>query len=138
MLFAGLAVGLQTKEKDAWILIGVLSLHKVAVAFSVGFQFEVNMTSIKSALLSLCSLSIVAPIGVAIGYIVTEFGGDSYERELISGILQCLSVGCFLHVTFFEILSSEMSVAKDRHYWRVFFIIVGFAVMIGIQFVKKD
>ena len=108
MIFAGLAVGLQTKEQSAWILVGVLSLHKIAVAFSVGFQLELNFKKFKSALLSLFLLSIVAPIGIIIGYVVIEFGGDSYERKLVSGILQSLSVGCFLYVTFFEILCQEM------------------------------
>jgi zinc transporter 1/2/3 len=137
MVFAGLAVGLQTDETDAWILVGVMSLHKVAVAFSVGFQLEVSVTKFTAALLSLFSLSIVAPFGVVIGYIVTECGGDTYEQKLVSGILQSLSVGCFLYVTFFEILCHEMYKTKERSYWKVFFIVLGFAVMVGVQFVKE-
>lgn len=138
MMFAGLAVGLQTNEKDAWILLGVLSFHKIAVAFSIGFQLEANLASFKSALLSLFLLSIVAPIGVVIGYVVTEAGENAQGQELASGILQSLSVGCFLYVTFFEILCYEVYATKDRSHWKVLFTVIGFAVIVGIQFVKDD
>lgn len=138
MIFEGLAVGLQKEEEDAWILLGVLSLHKIAVAFSVGFQLEENLRKFKYVILSLFLLSIVAPIGVVIGYIVTEVGDDAHGQDVASGVLQSLSVGCFLYVTFFEILNHEIHIAKERSHWKVFFTIIGFAIVVGIQFVKHD
>lgn len=138
MIFEGLAVGLQKEEEDAWILLGVLSLHKVAVAFSVGFQLEENLQKFKYVILSLFLLSIVAPIGVVIGYIVTEVGEDAHGQEIASGVLQSLSVGCFIYVTFFEILSHEIHITKERSHLKVLFTIIGFAIVVGIQFVKHD
>ncbi|XP_061174175.1 zinc transporter ZIP3-like [Saccostrea echinata] len=138
MIFEGLAVGLQTEEEDAWILLGVLSLHKVAVAFSVGFQLEENLKKFKYVLLSLFLLSIVAPIGVAIGYIVTEAGEDAHGQDIASGVLQSISVGCFLYVTFFEILNNEIHITKERSHLKVLFTVLGYIVVIGIQFVKHD
>ncbi|XP_062605551.1 zinc transporter ZIP1-like [Saccostrea cucullata] len=138
MIFEGLAVGLQTEEEDAWILLGVLSLHKVAVAFSVGFQLEENLKKFKFVLLSLFLLSIVAPIGVVIGYIVTEVGEDAHGQDIASGVLQSISVGCFLYVTFFEILSNEIHITKERSHLKVLFTVIGYLVVIGIQFVKHD
>lgn len=87
MIFEGLAVGLQKEEEDAWILLGVLSLHKIAVAFSVGFQLEENLRKFKYVILSLFLLSIVAPIGVVIGYIVTEVGDDAHGQDVASDVL---------------------------------------------------
>lgn len=138
MIFEGLAVGLQKEEEDAWILLGVLSLHKIAVAFSVGFQLEENLKKIKYIILSLFLLSIVAPIGVVIGYIVTEVGDDAHGQDIASGVLQSLSVGCFLYVTFFEILNHEIHITKERSHWKVLFTIIGFVIVVGIQFVKHD
>ncbi|XP_048736341.1 zinc transporter ZIP1-like [Ostrea edulis] len=138
MIFEGLAVGLQKEEEDAWLLLGVLSLHKVAVAFSVGFQLEENLRKFKYVILSLFVLSIVAPIGVVIGYIVTEAGEDAHGQDIASGILQSLSVGCFLYVTFFEILCDEIYTTKERSHWKVLFTVIGFAAVVGIQFVKHD
>ncbi|XP_056006340.1 zinc transporter ZIP1-like [Ostrea edulis] len=138
MIFEGLAVGLQTEEEDAWLLLGVISLHKVAVSFSVGFKLEENLRKFKFVLLSLFVLSIVSPIGVVIGYIVTEAGEDAHGQDIASGILQSLSVGCFLYVTFFEILCHEIHTTKERSHWKVLFTIIGFAIVVGIQFVKHD
>lgn len=83
-------------------------------------------------------MSIVAPIGVVIGYIVTEVGDDAHGQDIASGVLQSLSVGCFLYVTFFEILNHEIHITKERSHWKVLFTIIGFVIVVGIQFVKHD
>ncbi|XP_048735284.2 zinc transporter ZIP1-like [Ostrea edulis] len=138
MVFEGLAVGLQTEEEDAWILLGVLSLHKVAVAFSVGVQLKENLRKFQYVILSLFALSIMTPIGVVIGYIVAETGEDAHGQGIASGVLQSLSVGCFLYVTFMEILGNELYPTKERSHWKVLFTVIGFAVIAAIQFIKHD
>jgi zinc transporter 1/2/3 len=138
MVFEGLAIGLQTDEGDAWLLLGVICLHKVVVAFSVGFQLKENLNQVRKAILSLFVLSVMTPIGIGIGYIVAETGKNGNGQDIASGILQSLSVGCFFYVTFLEILNDEICTTKDRSHCKVLFTAVGFGIMVGLQFVKGN
>lgn len=136
MIFEGLSVGLQKTDSDAWKLLGILALHKCTVAFSVGLQLAEGLKRLRSVIVSLTLLSIVAPIGVVIGYIVTETGQDSRSENIAAGVLQSLSVGSFIYVTFFEILNRELT--KGRNLLKVVFTMVGFGLVILLQFFKDE
>ncbi|XP_062588181.1 zinc transporter ZIP1-like [Saccostrea cucullata] len=136
MIFEGLSVGLQRSDPNTWKLLGILAIHKCIVAFSVGLQLAEGFKKFRSILVSLTLLSIVAPIGVVIGYIVTETGEDSHSESIAAGVLQSLSVGSFIYVTFFEILNKELK--KGRNLSKVVFTIVGFGLVIGLQFFKDE
>ncbi|KAK3083687.1 hypothetical protein FSP39_001476 [Pinctada imbricata] len=137
MLFEGLAVGLQETNQDVWELVGILTLHKCLVAFSAGLQLEEALHSFMKLLISMIGFSLVAPIGVGIGFIVTEYGGDGQAQGIASGVLQSLATGTFFYVTFFEILQKEL--ANTYNLLKVFFTVIGFLVVIGVQFMPdKD
>ncbi|XP_061174180.1 zinc transporter ZIP1-like [Saccostrea echinata] len=136
MIFEGLSVGLQRSDPNTWKLLGILTIHKCIVAFSVGLQLAEGFKKFRSILVSLTLLSIVAPIGVVIGYIVTETGEDSHSEAIAAGVLQSLSVGSFIYVTFFEILNKELR--KGRNLSKVVFTILGFGLVIGLQFYKDE
>lgn len=134
MIFEGLSVGLQKTDPDTWRILGVLALHKCIVAFSVGLQLAEGFKRLRNIISSLALLSIVAPIGVIIGYIVTETGEDSRSENIAAGVLQALSIGSFIYVTFFEILNKELE--KGRNIWKVLSTIIGFAVVVGLLFIR--
>ncbi|KAK3084085.1 hypothetical protein FSP39_007870 [Pinctada imbricata] len=137
MLFEGLAVGLQETNQDVWELVGILTLHKCLVAFSAGLQLEEALHSFMKLLISMIGFSLVAPIGVGIGFMVTEYGGDGQAQGIASGVLQSLATGTFFYVTFFEILQKEL--ANTYNLLKVFFTVIGFLVVIGVQFMPdKD
>ncbi|KAK3097304.1 hypothetical protein FSP39_008515 [Pinctada imbricata] len=136
VIFEGIVVGTQNSEDDVWILLGILSLHKCIVAFSVGINIELNISSFKKAFAALFVFSIIAPIGVAIGIVVTETGtGNSHG--IAAGVLQSLATGTFLYVTFFEMLQKE--VGHGKSILKVICVTIGFLVIVGIQFLPdKD
>lgn len=134
MIFEGLSVGLQKTDPDTWRIMGVLALHKCIVAFSVGLQLAEGFKRLRNIISSLVLLSIVAPIGVMIGYIVTETGEDSRSENIAAGVLQGLSIGSFIYVTFFEILNKELE--KGRNVWKVFSTMLGFGVVVGLLFIR--
>jgi zinc transporter 1/2/3 len=136
MVFEGLSVGLQKTDSETWELLGILALHKFTVAFSVGLQLAEGLKRLRSVLVSLTLLSIVAPVGVVIGYIVTETGIDSQSENIAGGVLQSLSVGSFIYVTFFEILNRELT--KGRNLLKVVFTMVGFGLVILLQFFSDE
>lgn len=134
MIFEGLSVGLQKTDPDTWRIMGVLTLHKCIVAFSVGLQLAEGLKKLRNIIFSLALLAIVAPIGVIIGYIVTETGEDSRSENIAAGVLQGLSIGSFIYVTFFEILNKELE--KGRNIWKVLSTTLGFGVVVGLLFIR--
>ena len=136
MIFEGLSVGLQQTDQDTWKLMGVLSLHKCIVAFSVGLQLAEGLKKLRHIIVSLVLLAVVAPIGVVIGYVVTEVGEDSNSEHIAAGVLQSLSIGSFIYVTFFEILGKEL--AKGRNLSKVLCTILGFAIVGGMRFTSDS
>lgn len=69
-----------------------------------------------------------------IGYIVTETGEDSRSENIAAGVLQGLSIGSFIYVTFFEILNKELE--KGRNVWKVLSTMLGFGVVVGLLFIR--
>ncbi|KAK3096798.1 hypothetical protein FSP39_003409 [Pinctada imbricata] len=136
MIFEGLAVGLQETNQEVWKLVGILTLHKCIVAFSTGLQLEETLHSFKKVLLLIIGFSFVAPLGVGIGFLVTEYGGEGQAQGISSGVLQSMATGTFFYITFFEILQKEL--ANSYNLLKVLFTVVGFTVVIGLQFLPDD
>ena len=136
MVFEGLALGLQDSNSKVWQLLGVITMHKCIVSFSTGLQLNESLKTFRKVLLSIIGFSIVAPLGVLIGFLVTEYGGEGSAQGIASGVLQSLSTGTFFYVTFFEILQKELANAHNLP--KVAVTILGFLVTIGLKFVPKE
>ncbi|KAK3098253.1 hypothetical protein FSP39_017640 [Pinctada imbricata] len=135
MVFEGLAIGLQKTESEVWTLLGVISIHKCMVAFSLGLQLW-TFRQMRNILLATAGFSLVAPIGVGIGIAVSEFGGNGKARGIASGVLQSLTTGTFLYITFFEILQKELCHKYDLV--KVFWSILGFVLVMGVNLISED
>ncbi|XP_056019742.1 zinc transporter ZIP3-like [Ostrea edulis] len=132
MIFEGLALGLERTDAGVWSLLGILALHKCVVAFSVGLQLSESLQTLKSVLLSLLAFSVVAPVGVVIGFLVTEYGDGGLAQKIAAGVLQSLATGTFFYVTFFEILQKELT--QGYNLYNVLYTVVGFSTVIGVEF----
>ncbi|XP_062588124.1 zinc transporter ZIP3-like [Saccostrea cucullata] len=132
MIFEGLALGLEQTESGVWSLLGILALHKCIVSFSVGLQLSESLQRVKPVILSLIAFSAVAPAGVAIGFLVTEYGDNARAQKIAAGVLQSLATGTFFYVTFFEILQKELT--KGHNLYNVFSTFLGFSAVIGVEF----
>ncbi|XP_061172240.1 zinc transporter ZIP3-like isoform X2 [Saccostrea echinata] len=127
MIFEGLALGLEQTESGVWSLLGILALHKCIVSFSVGLQLSESLQRTQPVILSLIAFSAVAPVGVAIGFLVTEYGDNARAQKIAAGVLQSLATGTFFYVTFFEILQKELT--KGHNLYNVFSTFMGFLTL---------
>lgn len=135
MIFEGMAIGLQDTVADTWTLVAAISIHKAVIVFSVGLKLKEIVESNLKIILYILYLSLVSPIGIAIGIGVTGSGDDSVQDKA-SGILQSLAAGTFLYVTFFEILQKELS--NGYSLLKVFLTFVGFAAMAALKLLDSD
>merc|ERR1719430_2858752 len=80
-------------------------------------------------------LSVVTPIGVLIGIIVTiHMDQASGEQILIIGVLQGLAGGTLLYITFFEVLARDkLSKYGMSGLLGALAVMLGFMVMAGME-----
>ncbi|XP_071449773.1 zinc transporter ZIP1-like [Hetaerina americana] len=135
-LFEGLAIGLQPNVDALLQIFVAVALHKLVIAFSLGLnlvQSELEVSSIVKSNLLFC---LTTPIGLAIGMGVEEFGHSMYSSA-INGVLQGLSCGTFVYVTFFEVLPHELNIGQDR-LMKVLAILIGFSFVCGVIYLDPS
>ena len=131
-VFEGLAIGLQPNNTAVWSLFAAVIIHKCVIAFSLGIQFAENLQHTGRAVLFVVFFAVMSPLGTAIGTAMTETThGGSESVDIASTILQGLSTGVFLYVTFFESLGSE--VGSDHSLIKVGLIVLGYSAIAIIQ-----
>jgi len=134
-LFEGLAVGLEETSVGVWQLFLAIAIHSIVIVFCIGTDMVVKGTKRSRIILSMVVLSLVTPIGVLAGIILTlhtraETGGDI----LLMGVLQGLAAGTLVYITFFEVLSKDK---LTRHgmsgFLGVLFVVSGFSFMAALN-----
>ncbi|XP_033749186.1 zinc transporter ZIP3-like [Pecten maximus] len=137
MIFEGMAIGLQNTVSNTWTLVAAISVHKAVIVFSVGLKMKEIVEGNLRIILYILYLSLVSPIGIAVGLAVTSTGsGNDSVQNKSSGILQSLAAGTFLYVTFFEILQKELS--NGYSLLKVFLTFLGFAAMTALKVLDTD
>ncbi|XP_057579113.1 zinc transporter ZIP2 isoform X1 [Hippopotamus amphibius kiboko] len=107
-LFEGLAVGLQpTVAATVQLCLAVLA-HKGLVVFGVGLRLVQVGTGSRWAVLSILSLALMSPLGLALGLAVPQEDSTG-GRRLAQAVLEGMAAGTFLYVTFLEILPRELA-----------------------------
>jgi len=107
-IFEGMAIGLEEKESGVWKLFLAVAIHATAILFCIGTEMIADNTRTALIVTYMVVLSIVTPIGVVIGIIVTEYMEEaSGEHVLAIGVLQGLAAGSLLYITFCEVLTRE-------------------------------
>lgn len=127
-IFEGLSLGLQTTVQRVFTLLVALMCHEIIISFSLGLQFVKCKYSLRRMLVTSACCSIIMPIGVAIGMIMSEVGATSTALDMANGILQAFACGTFIFVTFFEILQEEIN-PHDTSIGKVTGAAIGFTVM---------
>lgn len=130
-IFEGLALGLESSAQQVLTLLIAVLIHKAIISFTVGIRFAETMNSTRRTVIALLVLSIMAPVGVAIGTLVTETGQQSLATDVASAVLQGLATGTFLYVTFFEVLLEQMK--DDHNVLKVLAVVGGFACITVLE-----
>lgn len=129
-LFEGLAVGLEGSTSNVWYMFGAVSAHKLVIAFCIGVELVTSDMRIRLVIIYVFTFAVVSPLGIGIGIILSEKGGNSMTIPSI--FLQGLASGTLLYVVFFEILSTERKSGLKK-FSAVF---IGFSLMLGITFLE--
>jgi zinc transporter 1/2/3 len=127
-IFDGMGVGLQQKTQNVWNLLIAVVCHEVVIGFSLGLDFMKNNYTWRRLLITAFLCSLIMPIGILIGIGISEFGNETAELQIVNGLLQGLTCGTFIYVTFMEILHEEMD-AMDTSVAKVTSVLMGFGLM---------
>lgn len=137
-VFEGISVGLKHTNRAVWTLTIAILSHEVVIAFCLGMQLVSTYKSKKKVVIAGTLCSAMVPVGIAIGMLIMETGGgdESQNLNLLNGILQALSTGVFVYVTFFEILGGEVN-PNDSSITKIVFILLGFLVLAALGLVPE-
>ncbi|XP_005102657.1 zinc transporter ZIP1 [Aplysia californica] len=139
-IFDGLAVGLQKDANEVWQVFAAIAVHKSIIAFCLGLEMFKNYAhSPVKAFLWMCLFSLMSPIGIGLGIILTSGNINEDAKDLSSSILQGVAAGTFLYVTFLEILCSYMGhrCVKSRFIY-ILCSAAGFGIMAFVKVLDSD
>jgi zinc transporter 1/2/3 len=133
-VFEGLAIGLQHTQRDVWYLFTAVSIHACAILFCIGLELVTSGIRLLNLVLYVVILSLVSPLGVVIGILVTvNSSTEGPVQDLVVAVLQGIAGGTILYITFFEVLDREKRKETGCGIMRIVFILVGFSVMVALQ-----
>ncbi|XP_056408237.1 zinc transporter ZIP2 [Hyla sarda] len=125
-VFEGLAIGLQSKYASALQIAIAVLIHKGIIVFSLSLKLIQSRTTKVWLSIYIVIFSLMSPIGITIGIVVTL--KKSAIVTVVQAVLEGISSGTFVYVTFLEILPSELN-SGTRPILRLFFIVIGFTIM---------
>lgn len=118
-------IGAQTENtENLWFLLIAISIHMSLIAFSVTLRLLMEQRNYLRILLSMCLWSLMGPIGMLTTSVMTSRLG------FVNGVFQCLSAGTFIHVTFLDMLSSDLSNRKIFPLGNLILITTGFFIVV--------
>ncbi|ETE61967.1 Zinc transporter ZIP2, partial [Ophiophagus hannah] len=125
-VFEGLAIGVQKETTDTIQLCLAVLIHKAIMGFSLSLKLVQSSTKLQWRILYLVVFALMSPIGISVGIGVSLFNGDG--SGLAQAVLEGVSAGTFLYVTFLEILPYELG-SHESPFTKFLFISLGFSIM---------
>jgi len=105
----GITTGLKTTTVEVWaIFIGNL-VHETVIAFCLGLQLVRNYDNRRPVVIAAVSYSLMNPVGLLVATAIFESVEANPQIDLANGIFQALTSGCFIYVTFCEILEGQIT-----------------------------
>ncbi|CAH0551354.1 unnamed protein product [Brassicogethes aeneus] len=127
-IFEGLAIGLQNEIATIWYLFTAVTIHSATILFCMGLELLIAKTKTKTIILQMLLLAATSPFGVIIGLLITlKADMNTKAKSAAVVILEGLSTGTILYITFFEVLNRE----KARRVYRLY---RGICIMGGFTF----
>ncbi|CAH1999658.1 unnamed protein product [Acanthoscelides obtectus] len=135
-VFEGLAIGLQKSTADIWFLFTAVSIHSATILFCISLELLLAKSRVSFIYTQMIFLALASPFGVLLGLVVTQkYDTETKSKSMAVVLLEGLSAGTILYITFFEVLNRE----KERRVYRVyraFCIIGGFSLMAFLQYLE--
>lgn len=137
-VFEGISIGLKHTQASVWSLCVAIISHEVIIAFSLGMQLTRTYSSTKRIVGASVFCSLMVPVGVALGMSIMETGSQGNKAiDITNGVLQGMSTGVFIYITFFEILASEMSHGQ-LSLAKLLFMLFGFVIMAALGLIPEQ
>ncbi|XP_069796686.1 zinc transporter ZIP1 [Narcine bancroftii] len=130
-VFEGMALGLQETSARVVEICVALSLHKCVVAFSLSLKLVQSRLRRKVVIACALAFAITSPLGIGLGIVLTE---DS-SHQLACTVLEGMTTGTFIYITFMEILPHELNSSYQR-ICKAIMLILGFSLVTGVLFIK--
>lgn len=135
-IFEGMTIGLQHTVTNVVSLFGAVMCHEMVIGFSLGLQFVRSGFALRRLVITSIVCSLIMPLGVLIGIVMTEIESASGNIDIANGILQAIAMGTFIYVTFFEILQEEVD-SEDTSLGKIVCIAAGFALMALLNLIPE-
>jgi len=135
-IFEGISIGLQQTVANVASLFGAVMCHETVIGFSLGLQFVRSGFALRRIVITSFVCSVIMPLGVLIGLVMTEIESTSGNVDIANGILQAIAMGTFIYVTFFEILQEEVD-SEDTSLGKIVCIAAGFALMALLNLIPE-
>jgi len=133
--FNGVLIGGQTKDTTTlWILLGAICFHMSLIAFSVTLRLLINNQNYIQVFLAMCIWSIMGPLGVFVSLLISS---NSSGLNLANGILQCLSAGTFVYITFIDMIHDDLHKKQFYPFVNIILIFSGFLIMFLINLLHQ-
>ncbi|NXW59449.1 S39A3 protein, partial [Eurystomus gularis] len=132
-IFEGLALGLQEEGSKVVSLFLGVAIHETLVAVALGISMAKSSLLLKDAVKMAVAVSLMIPLGISIGMGIEST--QNTASNVISVLLQGITGGTFLFITFFEILAKELE-DKNNRLLKVLFLVLGYAALAGLVFIK--
>lgn len=114
-------------------IFSAVIIHKAIMAFSLGLTIAQSPLTLKAFMVSNLTFSLASPIGMALGIALMDMQ-QSLTRDIANGILQGVSGGTFLYITFFEVLPHELN-KPDNRMLKLLFVILGYTSICSLLFI---
>lgn len=108
------------------IFIGNL-VHETVIAFCLGLQLVRVHNSYKPVVVAAVAYALMNPVGLFLTTAIFESIRTSPSIDLANGIFQALSSGCFIYVTFCEILEGQIT--HRTSFAKIIAMFTGYATM---------
>lgn len=131
-IFEGFAVGFQHTEISTWMLFFSIALHKYVSVFVISLETLSKGGSNLRVISYVAIFSFMSPVGMLAAMLTHENLIDTKNFEII--ILNSISVGTLLYVTFYEMLKQRKDYVEISGFAQFFVLLVGFIVMSVIEY----
>ncbi|KAK4885479.1 hypothetical protein RN001_001750 [Aquatica leii] len=137
-IFEGLAIGLQHSTANIWYLFTAVSIHSATILFCIGLEIFLAGTSTRTILIHMFLLAVTSPLGVIVGLTISlTMEMHTNVKSFAVVLLEGLSAGTILFITFFEVLNRE----KERRNYilkRFICLCIGFIMMALLECIKVE
>ncbi|XP_067827287.1 zinc transporter ZIP1 [Heptranchias perlo] len=131
-LFEGLPIGLQqTESKVLQIFIAIL-FHKCIIVFSLALKLIQSNVQRGRVMLYIIVFAMMSPLGILIGVIISQV--KTATTVLVQSLLEGITAGTFIYITFLEILPHELN-SNNGRLLKLLGIIFGFSIMTALSFI---